>query len=131
MAYTVTRNDRLQMVDVLYFDGVSVLQRGAAMDETLAILAASDIRRIVIDYDQARLHGDPLAVISAFATRVATNAELRLCRIAFVGRRGHTFNLPLETLSSARGYGFQRFFDRDSAIAWLLAWQAVTPGASA
>ena len=119
MAYEVTCNDALQLVDVRYSGCVSVEQRGAAMDETLAILRDTGIRRIAIDYDQARLRDDPVATMSAFATRIATNAELRQCHIAFIGRRGHQFNITIETLSSARGYGARRFFDRDSALAWL------------
>ncbi len=121
MAYAVTRNDPLQLVDVQYAGSVSVTQRGAAMDETLLILGATGIRRIVIDYDQARLRDDPVATMSAFATRIATNAELRRCHIAFIGRRGHQFNMTIELLSSARGYGARRFFDRDSALEWLQA----------
>ena len=119
MAYEVTCNDPLQLVDVRYFDCVSVEQRGAAMDETLVILRDTGSRRIAIDYDQARLRDDPVATMSAFATRIATSAELRRCHIAFIGRRGHQFNNTIETLSSARGYGARRFFDRDSALAWL------------
>ena len=121
MSYEVTCNDPLQLVDVRYFDCVSVEQRAAAMDATLAILRATDIRCIAIDYDQARLRDDPVATMSAFATRIATSAELRECRIAFIGRAGHQFNLTIETLASARGYGARRFFDRDSAVAWLTA----------
>jgi len=121
MAYEVTRNDPLQLVDVRYFDCVSVEQRGAAMDETLAILRDTGIRRIAIDYDQARLRDDPVATMSAFATRIATNAQLRQCHIAFIGKAGHQFNITIETLSSARGYGARRFFDRGSALAWLQA----------
>ena len=121
MAYEVTQNDPLQLVDVRYFDCVSVEQRGAAMDETLVILQAAGFRRIAIDYDQARLRDDGVVTMSAFATRIATNAALRQCRIAYVGKRGHHFNVTIETLSSARGYGARRFFDRDSALAWLAA----------
>ena len=135
MAYEVTCNDQLQLVDVRYFDCVSVEQRGAAMDETLAILRDTGIRRIAIDYDQARLRDDPVATMSAFATRIATNAELRRCHIAFIGRRGHQFNITIETLASARGYGARRFFDRDSALAWLesqpLAAELPAPAARA
>ena len=121
MAYAVTRNDPLQLVDVRYFDGVSVEQRGAAMVETLAILRDTGIRRIAIDYDLARLRDDPVATMSTFATRLATNAALRQCHIAFIGKAGHQFNVTIETLASARGYGARRFFDRDSALAWLRA----------
>ena len=121
MAYEITCNDVLRLVDVRYFDRVSIEQRCAAMDETLAILRATGIHRIVIDYDLARLRDDPVQAMSAFATRIATNAELRQCRIAFVGKQGHQFNLTVETLASARGYGAQRFFDRSSALAWLAA----------
>lgn len=131
MTYAVHRNDPLQLVDVHYSDCVSVQQRGAAMDETLEILRASDIRRIAIDYDQARLYDDPVATMSAFATRIATNAELRECRIAFIGRAGHQFNFTVETLASARGYGARRFFDRASALDWLLARPGDVPLAPA
>lgn len=121
MAYEISRNDALLMVDVRYFGCVSVEQRGAAMEETLAILDATGIRRIVIDYELARLRDDPVTTMSTFATRIATNALLRECRIAFVGRPGHQFNITVETLAAARGYGARRFFERDSAIAWLMA----------
>ena len=121
MAYEVTCNGPLQLVDVRYFDCVSIAQRGEAMDQTLAILRDTGLRRIAIDYDRARLRDDPVATMSAFATRIATSAVLRQCHIAFIGRRGSQFNVVIETLSSARGYGARRFFDRDSALAWLRA----------
>jgi len=124
MAYEVTRNDPLQLVDVRYHDCVSIEQRRAAMDETLLILRTYGYRRIAIDYDLARLRDDGVVAMSAFATHIATNAELRECRIAFIGRQGHQFNVTVETLSSARGYGARRFFDRDSALAWLTAQPA-------
>lgn len=119
MGYTVTRNEPLQLIDVRYFDRVTIAQRAAAMDETLEILRETEIRRIAIDFDEARGGSDPFQDTNAFATRVATDALLRQCRIAFVGTATNRFNAVLETLSDARGYGFRRFFDRPSAIAWL------------
>lgn len=119
MAYTVTRDDQLQLVNVRYFDRVTVAQRGAAMDETLVILGESDLRCIVIDFDEALTGSDLFQDTNAFATRVATEPMLRQCRIAFVGAATNRFNNVLEPLSDARGYGFKRFFDRPSAIAWL------------
>ncbi|MFD0739835.1 hypothetical protein ACFQZQ_11130 [Lysobacter koreensis] len=121
MAYEVKKDEQLEMVDVRYSDRVPVAERVLALDETLEILRATEIRRILIDYDRARLPDDPIPTQSGFATLIATNAELKRCRIAFVGRAGHTFNIAVENMSSARGYSFERFFDRDSALAWLLA----------
>ena len=62
MGYTVTRNDPLQLIDVRYFDRVTIAQRAAAMDETLAILRETELRRIAIDFDEARAarSGQPL-----------------------------------------------------------------------
>ncbi|MGH8076744.1 MAG: hypothetical protein ACREPE_05395 [Lysobacter sp.] len=119
MAYVVTRNEDLQMIDVRYFDRVTVAERAAAMDETLVILRESALRRIAIDFNDARAGSDFFQDTNAFATRVATNALLRECRIAFVGAATNRFNAVLESLSDARGYSFQRFFDRAAAIVWL------------
>jgi hypothetical protein len=120
MGYAVTRNEPQQIIEVRYFDLVTVAERAAAMDETLVILGATSLRRIAIDFNDARAGIEAFQDTNAFATRVATNALLRQCRIAFVGAASNRFNVVLETLSDARGYGFRRFFDRPSAIAWLL-----------
>lgn len=119
MGFTVTRNEPLELVDVRYFDRVTIAQRAAAMDETLVILRETAIRRIAIDFDEARAGSDPFQDTNAFATRIATHALLRQCRIAFVGAATNRFNAVLETLSDGRGYGFRRFYDRNEAIAWL------------
>lgn len=119
MAYTVTRDEQLQLIDVRYFDRVTIAQRSAAMDETLVILRETDLRRIAIDFDEARVGSDLFQDTNAFATRVATEPLLRQCRIAFIGAASNRFNAVLEPLSDARGYGFRRFFDRTSALAWL------------
>ena len=121
MTYQVTQNDQLQMVDVRYSGCVSVAQRSSEMDETLTILRATGIRRVVTDYELAQLGDDTVVSMSAFATRIATSATLRRCRIAYVGKQGHQFNATIEALAYARGSAFRRFFDRDSAVAWLLA----------
>jgi len=121
MPYDVQHDERAAHIDVRYSGCVSIAERTAAMNETLAVIRGHGPCRILIDFDQARLHDVPLAAQSAFATVIATRPELRPCRIAFVGHERNGFNTAIETLSAGRGYRFRRFFDRDTALAWLAA----------
>ena len=119
MAYRVTLDTLRGVIDVRYSDCVAVEQRQAACEETCALLEQGAPRRILIDFTKARQAAEPLSKISGFASRLAGDNALRRCRIAFVGPEASSFNIALETLSSARGYAFQRFFSRADALAWL------------
>lgn len=121
MAYEVSTNHQHQLIDVCYTGCVTIESRIAAMDETLALLDSTGYRRILIDYIEARAQLDSLASLSSFATLISSNAQLRQCRITFVGRQNQQFNAVIETLAEARHYPFRRFYDRESAIAWLLS----------
>ncbi|OHE83528.1 MAG: hypothetical protein A2579_01695 [Lysobacterales bacterium RIFOXYD1_FULL_69_11] len=119
MAYRVTLDTLRGNIDVRYWDCVAVEQREAACQETCELLEQGAPRRILIDFTQARQVAEPLSKISGFASKLAADDALRQCRIAFVGPETSSFNVALETLSSARGYAFQRFFCRADAQAWL------------
>ena len=119
MAYRIRVDTLRGVIDVRYSDCVSVEQREAARRETCALLAQGVPKRILIDFTQARQAAEPLSRISGFASTLAADDALRQCRIAFVGPETSSFNIALETLSSARGYAFQRFFGRADAVAWL------------
>lgn len=121
MAYEVSTNHERQLIDVRYSGCVSIENRVTAMNETLGLLDRTGYRRILIDYNQAQTHMDSMASMSRFATLISSNAQLRQCRITFVGDRNQQFNAVIETLADARHYPFRRFYDRESAIAWLLS----------
>ena len=119
MAYRVTLDTLRGVIDVRYSDCVAVEQRQAACEETCALLEQGAPRRILIDFTKARQAAEPLSRVSDFASRLAADEALRQCRIAFIGPASSRFNIALETLSSARGYAFRRFFDREEGLAWL------------
>ena len=119
MAYRIRVDTLRGVIDVHYRDCVAVAQREAACQETCVLLEQGAPRRILIDFTQARQAAEPLSRISGFASKLAADDALRQCRIAFVGPESSSFNIALETLSSARGYAFQRFFCRADALAWL------------
>ena len=119
MAYRVSLDTLRGIIDVRYWDCVPVEQRQAAFEQTSALLAEGAPRRILIDFSGARQTAEPLSRVSDFASRLAADEALRQCRIAFIGPASSRFNIALETLSSARGYAFRRFFDRDEGLAWL------------
>lgn len=120
MTFAVEPDAGHALVRVTYRGTVSIEQRSLAMDRTLALLEQTGYRRILIVFSQASLGGDGLPATNAFATRIATNAALRQCRIAFVGPASNRFNVAVENLSRARGYGFERFFEYQPALDWLL-----------
>ena len=119
MAYRVSLDTLRGILDVRYWDCVPVEQRQAAFEQTSALLAEGAPRRILIDFSGARQTAEPLSRVSDFASRLAADEVLRQCRIAFIGPASSRFNIALETLSSARGYAFRRFFDREEGLAWL------------
>ena len=131
MGFEVNHDAARGMVDVRYFDRVKVADRGAAMDRTLKILAATNARRIAIDFNDAVTGSDLFQDTNAFATRVSTNAVLRHCRIAFIGAQSNRFNVVVETLAEGRGYGFRRFFERQPALDWLMQFAPGEPRQSA
>ena len=120
MGFEVNHDAARGIIDVRYFDRVKVADRSAAMDQTLMILGATGVRRIAIDFNAARAGDDVFQDANAFATRIATNAALRQCRIAFIGAQSNRFNVVVETLAEGRGYGFRRFFERQPAVDWLM-----------
>ena len=120
MAFEVSQDHERGLILVRYFDRVPVAQRAAAMDRTRVILGATGLRRILIDFDDATAPAEPLQETNAFATRVATDALLRECRIAFVGAASNRFNATLELLADNRHYAFRRFHSRPPAIEWLM-----------
>lgn len=122
MTFAVELDADHALVRVTYRGTVSIEQRSSAMDRTLALLEQTGYRRILIGFEEALLGGDGLPATNAFATRVATNAALRQCRIAFVGPPSNRFNVAVENLARARGYGFERFFEYEPALAWLLQY---------
>ncbi|MBW3549261.1 MAG: hypothetical protein KY442_00155 [Proteobacteria bacterium] len=121
MAYTVSTDDGHELIDVRYRGCVSIGSRIQAMNETLVLLDSTGYRRIMVDYLEAKAHLDSLASASAFASLISSDPQLRQCRITFVGSRTQQFNAVVETLADARHYPFKRFYDRASALAWLLS----------
>lgn len=77
MTFEITQDRQRGIIDVRYFDRVTVGERMAAMEDTLAILREIDLRRIAIDFNDSRAGSEPFQVTNAFATWLATNALLR------------------------------------------------------
>jgi len=123
LPYDITLLDELGLVLVRYHGSVDVAQRSAALQATLHAITGTGYRRVLVDFDHADPSPEPLATVSAFATRLATDPVLRSCRIAFLGHERQRFNTVVETLSLARGYGARRFHDRTAAMQWLLVPQ--------
>lgn len=119
MAYAVATDHPRRLVDVRYTETVSIESRARAYQETLALLAPTGYRRILIDYVDAKPQAESFDDINAFASAISSDPILRQCRIAFVGARGQQFNTAVEALAAARHYPFKRFHDRDQALAWL------------
>lgn len=120
MAHAVHTDEARALIEVCYSGHVSVEQRLDAMQQTLALLACTQFDRILIDYLDATHQPTSFASSNAFAATISNHPVLRHCRIAFVGGRRQQFNAVVEMLADARRYPFRRFYDRDSAIRWLL-----------
>ena len=105
----------------LVFTGpVTVAERAQALETCLAWVAANKPRRMLVDFtDGWAGPAEPEA-----ATRHATNlaqayTSLGGARIAYLSKPGHRDPSPIELQAAARGYFYQRFTDRDSALRWL------------
>lgn len=120
MAHAVSTDEARALINVNYSGIVSMEHRLDAMQQTLVLLASTRFKRILIDYLEATHQPASFESSNAFAATISNDPVLRHCRIAFVGGRRQQFNAVVETLADARRYPFRRFYDRETAIGWLL-----------
>jgi hypothetical protein len=120
MPYTLMLDPEQGIIDLRYHGVVTVAQRLQAADETLPLLRASGVRRILIDLMQASGGMDSIDSVRAFVARVTREPLFLHSRTAFVAPPFNISNHLVEVLMDIHHYPFSRFNDRDAAIAWLL-----------
>ena len=120
MPYTLQLDPERGLLDLRYHGVVSIAQRLRAADEALPLLRDSGVRRILIDLMQAVAAPDTIDDFRGFAARITSEPLFRQSRTAFVAPPVNYTNHLVEVLVDAHHYPFERFVDRDVAIAWLL-----------
>ena len=119
MPYDLQLDAARGLLDLRYHGVVSVAQRLEAWAQTRPLLEASGVRRILIDLTTAVAAHEPLANTRRFVDRLTHEPLLLQSRTAFVAPPVHPANHLIELLAAAHHYPFERFVDRDAAIAWL------------
>lgn len=120
MPYDLRLDHDRGLLDLRYHGIVSVAQRMQAWQESKPILAASGVRRILIDLTAASAAHEPLTNMRRFVERLNREPLLLASRTAFVAPPVHPANHLLELVAAAHHYPFARFTDRAAALAWLL-----------
>jgi len=120
MPYTLQLDPERGLLDLRYHGVVSIAQRLQAANEALPLLRDSGVRRILIDLMQAVAAPDTIDDFRGFAARITSEPLFRQSRTAFVAPPVNYTNHLVEVLVDAHHYPFERFVDRDRAIAWLL-----------
>lgn len=126
MPYAISVDSEHQVLVVRYHGVVSVAQRRQAWAESEPILRAQDIRRILIDLQEASPAYEPVSEYAGFVSLLASEPLLLRSRTAFVAPPVHPINHLIEVLADARHYPFRRFADRAAALDWLLSDQPAT-----
>ena len=120
MPYDLRLDTDRGLLDVRYHGVISVAQRMQAWEASKPMLAASGVRRILIDLTAAFAAHEPLANMRQFIDRLNREPLLLASRTAFVAPPVHPANHLIELVAAAHHYPFARFTDRAAAIAWLL-----------
>jgi hypothetical protein len=120
MPYTMQLDHARGLLDLRYHGVVSVAQRLQAADAALPLLRDSGVRRILIDLMDANAAPDTIDDFRGFAARITREPLFLQSRTAFVAPPVNYTNHLVEVLVDAHHYPFERFVDRDAAIAWLL-----------
>ena len=96
---------------------IEVQQRLDAFDALLDLQARTRCRKVLVDLSDAVLvDGSPVETLD-HAARLARSSVMQGLRIAYIG--GPESATSVESLAALRGYFFQRFRSRESALRWL------------
>ncbi|UHQ20663.1 hypothetical protein LVB87_05840 [Lysobacter sp. KIS68-7] len=114
-------------VEVVFHGPVSYQDRMDTMDIVCPILLVHKFTRVLLDFSNAWPNTTLGATRAEFIARIEAEPAMAGACLAFVhGSESHT--MPTEHASHVAGFVARRFYDRDSATAWLDATAPETEG---
>lgn len=96
---------------------IHVQQRVDAFEAMLELQSRTACRRVLVDLSQAVVVDGSHVETLDHAARLARSPVMRGMRIAYIGEIGSATSV--ESLAALRGYFYQRFRSRASALRWL------------
>ena len=113
------------ILELGYGGTVPYSERASALDEMSAILQATTISRILVDFSNAELASGPGSDRVDFVSRSTVAPGFDRCRIAMVGPAGDHARTFMTT-AHIRQLEARMFDDRGEALGWLCAerWRA-------
>lgn len=121
MAWDVEVNHYMHLVVVTLWGRVTMAERACALDSVLAQMQGGRPYRILVDMIGAHGGGDRPRDVEAHVERLAHEAQLRDCRVAYLYPAGARANADVERHADARALPFRTFNAVNDALDWLLA----------
>ncbi len=118
--YSIDVNRTAAFASIRFSGLIAVAERGRALEEAMVVFADTGYRQVLVDFSAADFAVDDFDSSNALASRLAFNATLHSCRIAYLTKPGARVNPVVEALAAARGLSFRRFDERQRAMDWLL-----------
>ena len=130
MRHSIEVSPYMGLAAVTFRGDVSAADRLRALDEMLPRLERERGYGILIDMQGARAVSDTFEACNELARRLAGEARLRGCRVAYVYSLPGSANPVVERLAAARRFRFRRFPAVPEAIDWLLSPRRRRPAAA-
>lgn len=112
--------DQDTVVVVTYFGAVTIEQRVAALQDVLLLLNAAPFSGVLVDFEHGWVVPAPFDVNNRHAANLArAYRNFPGLRIAYVSTPDPNTVPIVETLAAARGFYYERFDDKERALAWL------------
>jgi hypothetical protein len=121
MGYRVCLSRNRHAVVLLTYSGpVTIEERAAALQEVLRLLGKTWFNRLLVDFEHGRVVPASFEANNRHAADLArAYAGLPGWRIAYVSVPDPNTTPIVETLAAARGFYYERFVDKKSALEWL------------
>lgn len=117
--HAIETDPRFGVITTTFYGELHVDERWAALDKMVDEVRSTGVYRLLIDLSLARIAPDGLGAANRLANRLARDAVLDTCRIAYV--TGPMQQDPaVQVLATAKGFEAGHFASRDHAVAWLL-----------
>ena len=117
--HSIETDPRSGVIATTFYGELHVAERCSALDEVVDGVRSTGRYRVLVDRSLARIAPDGLGAANRLANRLARDAVLEACRIAYVERPMQQ-DPAVQVLASAKGFEAEHFDSRDHAMAWLL-----------
>lgn len=116
--HTISTNAVDGVVTVTYRGKITIAERTAVLEELLAMFAATDYRRLLVDFFEAQSMVEEFVACKELARKLMA-LGVQGCQVAYVGPRGPAIDPVVDALAASCGFMFERFEDADEALDWL------------